>query len=192
MIGALSTLHLPSSQLFPPPGVPSNATLLWRLRATPPHPASASVTDYTLNTLGLNATASPQDFGGVARLRWDEGGKAVPGLQLVMGAPVCRVVGGDGGGVEVTLSISLPPSAGRVALGVLLVLRDGESSVVAASGAVDDRVLPQWPNDGLFALVPGEERGVIISAGPGHAGSKQLYVGLEGWNVVEDKVAVTC
>ena len=103
---------------------------------------------------------------------------------------MCKVVAG--GGVEVTVAVALGRGAGKVAAGVLLVLRDGATAVKAASGWTDDRVLPQWPSDGLFALVPGEEKVVVIGAGGGHSGSKSLSIGVEGWNVEAMTARVEC
>ena len=90
------------------------------------------------------------------------------------------------------LTLTLPLDAGAVAVAVLATLRDGEAAVTAATGFVDDRVLPQWPSDGFFAVVPGEARALTVGAAGAHARSKQLRVVVEGWNVEETAVPVAC
>ena len=179
-----ATLHLPIT-LAPPPSARENATLLWRLTAV--GGGLSSATEYLLSTLSPNAAKAPQNFSALARLRW-----ARARVALKVAASCAVAPGGGGGDLTVTVSISLPAGAGAVAVGVLATLHDGEAAVTAATGFVDDRVLPQWPNDGLFAVVPGEARGVRVAARGAHAHSGALRAVVEGWNVEEVSVPVAC
>jgi hypothetical protein len=164
--------------------VRDNATLLWRLTAV--GGGLNSATEYLLSTLSPNAAEAPQNFSALARLRW---ARARVALKVTAS---CAVAPGGGGDLTISVSSSLPAGAGAVAVGVLATLRDGEAAVTAATGFVDDRVLPQWPSDGLFAVVPGEARGVRVAARGAHAHSKMLRVVVEGWNVEEVSVPVAC
>jgi mannosylglycoprotein endo-beta-mannosidase len=180
-----ATLHLPLT-LSPPPAARANATLLWRLTAASSAGGLRGVTEYLLNTLAPDAAAAPQDFSALARLRW-----GAPRVALGAAA-ACAVAPGAGGALTVTVQLALPPGARAVAVGVLATLRDGEAAATAATGFVDDRVLPQWPSDGFFAVAPGERRELSVEAAGAHARSKALRVVVEGWNVEEVSVPVSC
>ena len=179
-----AALHLPLT-LAPPPAAAENATLLWRVTAASPARGLRSTAEYLLSTLAPNASAAPQNFSALARLRWARP-RVAPSV-----AAACAVAPG-GGDLTVSVTIALPADAGAVAVGVLATLRDGAAAVTAATGFVDDRVLPQWPADGFFAVVPGEVRVVDVGAAGAHARSGQLRAVIEGWNLEEASVPVAC
>ena len=96
----------------------------------------------------------------------------------------------DGGAtLDVQVQVSLPASAPRAALAVRASLRNPATAVTAATGFVDDRVLPQLPESGYFSLLPGETSVFDIKAAA-QSLLDPLFVRLDCWNCLETDIRV--
>ena len=148
------------------------------------------VADYVISTLDPNSSV-PQNLSAVAAARYNSS----TGL-LVLGSAAVGIAGGtDRFGRSVYLvNVSLVNKGPGVAVAVSLSLRCPAIAVVAETGFIDDRVLPQWASDGLFDLLTGEARSVVIEAAlpPSAvtAGPPDFYVVVAGWNVAKRNTSV--
>jgi mannosylglycoprotein endo-beta-mannosidase len=138
---------------WPPSLAPGATTLLYRLALAGSDGAPAAGGDYWLSNL---FASGPQDFASLGALR-----DAGPPVALAVAA--AGGVGADGV-LRVNVTLAAPADAPGVALGVTVTLRDPAHPARAATGAVDDRVLPAWASHGYACLVPGETLVVRVEA----------------------------
>lgn len=179
---------IPLSLTWPGPGtgVAAGSTLLYRIVATDAARGVLSTGDYWLANLS-NDTSVFQDFSALGALRGD-----APSVRLQ--ASAAGAVNADG---SFSLQVQLACAAGspQVAFAVRLTLRDRAHPEVAATGFVDDRVLPVWAEDSYFSLLPGEARTVGLFVPP-RTGARAVppagdyVVTVDGWNVAAANVTV--
>lgn len=175
-------------QLAWPAGAAANETLLWRVELLGAGGALISRSEYFLSSLETNISAAgPPSMRALSDARYGDGG----GGLVALVATAAGAVGGSGGGgtLRVNVSVALSASALRAALAVRVSLRNLAAPVRAATGFVDYRVLPQFPSDSYFALLPGEARNVTIDcAAQGEL--DPLYVLVDAWNAAEVNATV--
>ena len=178
-------LNPPLTLAWPAGVAPGSTTLLYRLSlAAPGGAAELAHSDYWLANLSPDP-AVPQDFASLGALR-------DAGPRVALTAAAAGGVGADGV-LRVNVSLAAPPTAPGVALGVTVTLRDPAHPARAATGAVDDRVLPAWASHGYVCLVPGETLVVRIEAdwaGRPAPGAGGLTVSVDGFTVQAQVVAV--
>jgi len=179
-----TTLPLQNSTLTWPQHVPEFlTTLLWRLTVFLPNNTSGppspyvSQNDYLLSTLESNATLAPLNYSTLTELR--KNGKL---LRLTLSLVDVRV--STPVGLTIGVSVALDPgqSLTGIGVGIVCTLRDPTRAVVAATGFVDDRVLPLFPDAGYFNLLPGEARVVLLNT-PITSLSPSTTVECGGFNV---------
>lgn len=199
-VTAGSVLHL-AQTITSPPGTPPSSTLLWRVelaqaaasQGTPP----LSRSQYVLNTLNTDPS-QPQDYIALASAR---AGVLLALTASAVGSVRAVAHHGPGGSTQtafVNVTLTHPGvgvSSSGVAVGVYVSLRCPSAAVTADTGFTDDRVLPQWPSDGMFGMLPGETVVVTVEAPLprlSHAGTAvpALDVVVRGWNVAEVRVPV--
>ena len=188
-VPAIAVQHLPA-KLNAPPAASLGSVVLYRIRATSADGNVASTTDYLLSTLNPDVA---QNLTSLAAARYNS--ESCGGLIQLEPNVTARADGVDRFGRRiVVLNVTLRNPGPAVAVGVTLSLRCPATAVVAETGFVDDRVLPQWAGDGLFHLLRGEMRNVSIEAtlsvGPATP-LPDLFVVISGWNVRRLNVSVT-
>ena len=169
-----------------PAGAAANETLLWRVELLGAGGALVSRSEYFLSSLDTDIAASgPPSLRALSDARYGGGG-APPLAHAATAVGVAR----DGGpALDVQVQVSLPAGAPRAALAVRASLRNPATAVTAATGFVDDRVLPQLPSAGYFSLLPGETR-VLDSVAAMQDMLDPIYVRLDCWNCDELDVKV--
>lgn len=187
-VPANAVQHLPA-KLTAPPAASLGSVVLYRVQATSADGRVASTTDYLLSTLNPDIA---QNLTSLATARYSE---SCGGLIPLEPEVTARADGVDKFGRRiVVVNVTLRNPGPAIAVGVALSLRCPTTAVVAETGFVDDRVLPQWAVDGLFHLLRGEVRNVSIEAtlsvGPATP-LPDLYVVISGWNVRRLNVSVT-
>ena len=182
--------------------------VLWRLVLTtmPPDPGALppvsplSRSEYWLSNLDADTpTRRPQNYTALAALRRN------PNLAVKIAVNVTNVTLAPNGRLRFVVALTSPAGAPSLALGVEICLRDAAASVRAATGFVDDRVLPSDVSDGVFSIVPGETHEVVVSADAPSTGPQSLvalgphgavagwgmpYIRMTGWNVAAVDVPV--
>jgi len=166
-----------------PAGARAGETLLWRVDLTGAGGALVSRSEYLLSSLETNISAS-----GAPSLREASDARYAQPL-LSLAAAAAGAVSDDGLSLRVSVNVTLPASAPRAAIAVRVSLRNPAAAVTAATGFVDDRVLPQLPDGGYFSLLPGETRAVAIDCGA-QGGLDSLHVVVDGWNTQETNSTV--
>ena len=86
-------------------------------------------------------------------------------------------------------SDAIEPPATKMSQSAMVSNDVATTAVTAATGFVDDRVLPQLPQAGYFALLPGETRVFEIEAAA-QALVDPLFVRLDAWNAAQLDVQV--
>jgi hypothetical protein len=169
-----------------PAGAAANETLLWRVELLGAGGALVSRSEYFLSSLDTDIAASgPPSLRALSDARYGGGGA----LPLALAATAVGVARDGGAALDVQVQVSLPAGAPRAALAVRASLRNPATAVTAATGFVDDRVLPQLPSAGYFSLFPGETRVLdIVAAMQGML--DPIYVRLDCWNCGELDVKV--
>lgn len=191
VLPANTVTHVPA-RLQQPPSAPLGATVIYRVNLarsdSPPAGRAVSTADYLLSTLSTNATV-PQNFSALAATRY---GRNFVSLHT---AARGRVTGVDHFGRTVfEFNVTMRNPGPSVAVALSVSLRSPSTAVIAETGFVDDRVLPQWADDGLFHLLRGEEREIRIEAAvrvPASCSSSlSFFAVISGWNVAKSNVSV--
>ena len=175
-----------------PPGAPPGAVLLWRLSLLRNgNSAVLARSEYTLSNLDADGPARrPQNYSALGALRFDAA-RAVPLAANVSDVRWTPGVGGRGPRVTFAVTLAAPPAARAVAAAVEVTLHDPAVAVTAATGFVDDRVLPADVSDGFFSLAPGEAATVRVAATwPAGVDAGAPYVRVKGWNTPAHVVAI--
>lgn len=171
-----------------PPSAHPGAVLLWRLTLRNASTgAVASVNEYALSSLTTDQSVAP-NMTALAALR---GARAPPAVAPVVSVAILPAGAAPPGEAGVTVTVTAPPLSAAVAVGVRVSLRCAATAVTAPTGFVDDRVLPQFADAGLFALAPGESRLVVVTARITGADLQGAHVLVDGWNVVATRANVT-
>jgi hypothetical protein len=177
----------------PPAAAAPNAIILYRVQLVGMGGGGLlRVAEYLLSTLDANQTV-PQNLSALVALRH----RAQP-LSLGVGASgSLRPTPLAPSALFVTVQLAHPSAAGQgIAAAVRVTLLDPAAPTLAATGAIDERILPQWASNGYFALVPGESAEVSIEVEDTPATSLHLRLGLlqvevAGWNAVTQRLNVT-
>lgn len=203
-IAPRQVLHLPG-QLTQPPTATAGCTLLWRVTLS--HSAGPVIEqrDYLLNTISTDFSVQ-QDYSALAAGRHGAllsvTATSVTGVIRQMPTPYGSKVGPTVLTAFLNVSLQLPAGQSAfsaVAVGLQVSLRSLLSAVVADTGFVDDRVLPQWASDGYFNLLPSSSTVVTLEAPLRFLNASTSYGGplpplsvvVKGWNVAEQRVAAT-
>lgn len=171
--------RVPNSHFVWPARAAPGTALLWRVDLVDAKSTLISRSEYALSTLSNDAHAAAQNFSALAAAR------AQPAALRV----TATCAAGARGGATARVSVSVA-DARRAALGIQCELADAARAVAAETGASDDRVLPLFPSDGFFALLPGEARELVLDAPawPGAFPATTLDVMCKGWSASEVRV----
>lgn len=191
VLPANTVIRLPT-QLKQPPAALCDAVVLYRVSLTqsssPPAMHTPTVSDYLLSTLSSNSSV-PQNFSALAAARYSS--RLIP-LSVTVVGQADRV---DRFGRSIFIfNATLHNPGPAVAVAVSVSLRSPMAAVTAETGFLDDRVLPQWADAGLFNLLRDERREVRIEAALRSSQlqsgvSPTFYVLVNGWNVVKSNVS---
>ena len=181
-----------------PASAAPGAVLLWRIALVNASSGeTVSENEYLLSSLTTDQSVAP-NLTALAAMR----GPAAPSrVELSVTAVLASANGsttaialhrqpGLPGEVAVLVSITAPPRC-AVSVGVRVLLHCSQAAVTSGTGYVDDRVLPQFADAGLFTMIPGETRSVVITARNSSLYLDSLFVTVAGWNVAPVRANVT-